>query len=1195
MNICTIVAHNYLAHARVLAQSFREHQPGAECVVLVIDEHDGHLGDDEPFTLVTPADLPFDDGEFADLATRYDVLELSTAVKPWLLRYMLERHDDGTGIAYFDPDIRIHSRMIELESMLERHPVVLTPHLTEPMPRDGKVPNEQALLVAGAFNLGFIGLTSSAQADALLDWWAERLRTDCVVAPAEGLFVDQRWIDFVPGLIPEAGILREPTYNIAYWNFATREFAHDETAGYTVNGAPLRFFHFSGYSTDRPGELSKHQNRIRLEDHPALRRICDEYGQALLAAGHEQMRTLPYELDVLPSGLRIDPLMRKLYRQARDTGSLGRSPADAEGEQEFLAWLQAPAPEAREISRYLYALWIERGDLQRAFPYVESSDVPAFQRWCWGDGREVIPEPLLPQRPEEEPPALATAPMQAPPPMPQRRFGVNVVGYLRAELGVAEVARQIIGGLDLAAVPVRPIALEVESSRQGHHYVAAEDLGAPFPVNVVCVNADMVPAFAQQAGSSFFEGKRTVGVWWWELDVFPDVFSDAFQHVDEVWVGSRFIADALSAISTVPVLAMPLPLQWPSVAPLQPGEHAWPDAFTFLYSFDYNSVFARKNPLAVIDAYRRAFDPTDGAALVIKSINHERHPELHALVADAASGRPDIQLRSEYLPAQDKDRLMASADCYVSLHRSEGFGLTMAEAMWHGTPVIATGYSGNVDFVDDESGWLVGYDLTEVGDGAGPYPAAARWADPDVEAAARAMRSAFEDPQEAQRRGAVGAARLRERHAPASAGKAMRERLEVLEKHTSSAPPRTEAGDWLVERAHQDRAGLDLRTHLPAAGSRFGRLGRLGRSAVRRAIVPYTWHQDRINRELADAIARTDERVAQALGSHEFKAAAREAQVIRELRSHESTASALREQVAAEQGTRERLAAELRSELNEIGFGLRRLQTRAFDTPVPERPWTHAYNALHRAFVTVALDDPSFQAWFREGADLPPRYGVGLDERVVEYPWLLAQGPSGRVLDAGSVLNHRHIIERFRPRFDALTIATLVTEDETFPELDVTYLDADLRALPFEDDVFDTTICVSTLEHVGMDNTYYGAGEDVAAVAADPTAEARSALAELLRVTRPGGKVLVTVPFGAAADMGWLRVLDASALDDLLRDIPQERRRTEFFRYTASGWQRSDAAAAARAEYRDFQADPSPVGDAAAAARAVACVVVTVS
>ncbi len=1185
MNICTIIAHNYLAHARVLARSFREHHPDGACFVLIIDEVDGHLdGEGEPFTLVRPADLDFAAGEFADLATRYSVIELSTAVKPWLLQHMLRHHDDGSGVAYFDPDIQVHSRMTELEALLREHPIVLTPHLTEPMPRDGCIPDEPAILVAGSYNLGFIGLSASAQTDMLIDWWSERLRTDCVVAPAEGLFVDQRWVDFVPGLVPDLAILRDPAYNIAYWNIATRKLGHGED-GFTVNGRPLRFFHFSGFSPDRPDELSKHQNRVVVSDHPALRTICHEYADALRENGFEAVKSLPYDLDVLPSGLRIDACMRALYRQGREAGEI-EPPADAASEEAFVTWLRQPAPDAPGISRYHYEIWRGRPDLQSSYPHVAGPDAKAFHHWVWTHGREQVPVPnaLLPPGPAPAPAAPSPDPEPGPPP---RRLGANVVGYLQAELGVAEIARQLVGGLDAVGVAVHPVSLAVESSRQQHHYIATDEITAPFPVNVVCVNADMFPWFASAAGPRFFEGHHTVGVWWWELSTIPPRFADAFRHVDEVWVGSRFIADALSAVAPVPVLRMPMPLSWQVAEPLRPGEYGWPDAFTFLYSYDYNSLFARKNPLGAIDAYTRAFGPDDGTALVLKSINHARHPELHAQVVDAVAGRPDIVIIDGYLAPRDKDRLMNSCDAYVSLHRSEGFGLTMAEAMYLGKPVIATGYSGNVDFMDERNSWLVDYELVAVGAGSDPYPAEAQWADPDLDDAARAMREACEDREEAGRRAARGAHELRDRYSPTASGQAMLQRLQSIATHIDPDPPVSELGSWLLSRANHDRGGLDLRTHFPGVRSRMGRLGGLGRSAVRRAILPYTYHQDRINNVLADAVARSDRRTADALAVLQSRVAESEARLQAELRRQHDTDVRLIEQLGAEHVERQRIGREL----DRFVAQLRRVQARELLLPTPDAPWTHEYNALHSAFVQTALDDAAFQVLFTEGRDLPDQYGVGLDERVVEYPWLMARRPAGRVLDAGSVLNHAHIIERFRPLADELTIATLVIEDTTFPEYDVTYLGADLRGLPFPDDHFDTIVCVSTLEHVGMDNAVYGS--DIA-VAADPAAEARKALAELLRVTKPGGRILLTVPFGFSEKLRWLRVLGAGDLDDLLADVPADRREIEVFGYSEHGWQRRSAEDVAGARYRDFTADPTPVDDHAAAARAVACVTITV-
>lgn len=258
--------------------------------------------------------------------------------------------------------------------------------------------------------------------------------------------------------------------------------------------------------------------------------------------------------------------------------------------------------------------------------------------------------------------------------------------------------------------------------------------------------------------------------------------------------------------------------------------------------------------------------------------------------------------------------------------------------------------------------------------------------------------------------------------------------------------------------------------------------------------------------------------------------------------------------------------------------------------PPPEAPFTEAYGAAHVAFLQAMLADQGLLGDLRAGKRLPRGYGVALDERTVEFPWLLAQQPRGRVLDAGSVLNHPHVLDAFLPVVDALTIATLVTEPQTFPERGITYLECDLRTMPFADDAFDTVICASTVEHIGMDNALYGSAVPRAE---DPPAEQRRAIAELLRVTAPGGKVLVTVPFGLREDHGWFRQLNEADLMDLLAEVPQDRRTVEIFGYDARGWQRRRSTEVADRAYRDVHADPRPVADRAAAARAVACVTIS--
>lgn len=260
--------------------------------------------------------------------------------------------------------------------------------------------------------------------------------------------------------------------------------------------------------------------------------------------------------------------------------------------------------------------------------------------------------------------------------------------------------------------------------------------------------------------------------------------------------------------------------------------------------------------------------------------------------------------------------------------------------------------------------------------------------------------------------------------------------------------------------------------------------------------------------------------------------------------------------------------------------------------PPPPVPWTQTYVDTHRALISAALDDPELCAAAAAGRRLPPGYGIGFDERVVEYPWLFGHRLAGHVLDAGSTFNHGHILDRALPVIDDLTIVTLEPEAWAFPARRVSYVFADMRELPFVAGHFDMAVSISTLEHIGMDNTIYGATDQRVH---DPEPEVAQAAAEMRRVVVPGGRILFTVPFGRAEDHGWLRQFDARALERLVADFGgRERATITFFRYGRLGWQRSSIADAAGARYRDYTNDPSPASDGAAAARAVACIAIRV-
>jgi glycosyltransferase involved in cell wall biosynthesis/SAM-dependent methyltransferase len=873
MDICTIIAKNYVAQARVLASSFAQHHPGGRCSVLVIDDYEGYLdAGAEPFEILTPEQIGC--REFDEMAWRYDVLELSTAVKPWLLAHLLEA--GAPAITYLDPDIRVFSSLERLDSLAKEHGVVLTPHNTTPLPDDGKRPNQIDILLAGVYNLGYVSLGAGEEIDTLLGWWRERLLNDCRVDPLNGYFVDQRWFDLAPGLVSDRAIVREPQFNVAYWNLHSRELARDGD-DYTVDGEPLGFFHFSGFDPLAPDVLSRHQSRVVVRPNSALERICGEYADAALAAGFAEARNWPYSYHELHSGASFTRRLRKLYEVAVEVGALQEPPFSEAGSAAFMSWLAEPAPGAPAgVNRLLAELYGTRADLQEAFPDVGGADHAAFLRWAGDTGvAEEATLGLLPAldsglvddarhiaaSDNDATAGAGSAPSSATPAEIEpvaSPWGVNVVGYFRSELGVGEAARQLVSALDAGGVSLLPVhGRTIPPNRQGHVYTHLDFSDARYPVNLICMNADAVGEFAAQAGPEFFHARYSIGMWFWEVERFPERWRSAFEHLDELWLPTEHVVRAVSPHATIPITKITLPVEMPTVLPASRAEQNLPEGFMFLFSFDHHSVFARKNPLALIDAYTRNFDPADGAVLVIKSINADSAKDDHARLLEAASGRPDVHILDGYLGAAEKNLMVASCDCYVSLHRAEGFGLTMAEAMYLGKPVIATGYSGNLDFMNSENSFLVDHTLVEIGSQAPPYPSDAVWAEPDVAHAGQLMREVFDDRDESARVAARGAAEIRRTHSAAASAEIIVPRLELLrERHHERLRDMDRAVSPAVRVEQRVHAGPPL-----GAPSRLGRPGRFLRRALLRVLRPFTAHQRSVDADIAHSLRALEARV----------------------------------------------------------------------------------------------------------------------------------------------------------------------------------------------------------------------------------------------------------------------------------------------------------------------------------------------
>ena len=239
----TIISRKYLAAARVLAKSYRAAHPDHVFYVALCDSEELVDWEEQPFKLISLASLDVLDPAW--FFVRYSVMEANTAFKPLVLEHVLT--DLGhTDVIYLDPDIQVFAPLSAVQEALAAHSIVLTPHIRAPF-RDALHPTDLSILQSGTYNLGFIALRRDEESLGLLRWWKEKLRRDCVVDIARGLFVDQKWIDLVPGLFSRVKVERDPGYNVAYWNLHERSLDVGGSEP-TVDGSPLVFFHFSGYS-----------------------------------------------------------------------------------------------------------------------------------------------------------------------------------------------------------------------------------------------------------------------------------------------------------------------------------------------------------------------------------------------------------------------------------------------------------------------------------------------------------------------------------------------------------------------------------------------------------------------------------------------------------------------------------------------------------------------------------------------------------------------------------------------------------------------------------------------------------------------------------------------------------------------------------------------------------------------------------
>lgn len=407
LHIFTSAAVNYLPKVRMLCRSIRRYHPEATVHLALADERPSWLTtQDEPFDSIL--EIPqIGIPEWRGWTFMHAIVELATAIKPFALAHLLAQ-PGCKRVLYFDPDMVLFSRVDDILGTLDVANVALTPHQTKPeTTTDAIIDNEIASLKMGVFNLGFIGVANTAEGRRFADWWADRCYRFCRAEIANGLFTDQKWVNFAPIFFEGVSIIKSPRHNVATWNLTTRSMMGDAPHGFTVDGEPLGFYHFTGFDSGAHRIMAIKNAR----GNASVQELIAWYERETAFDDRDPASAWPWAFGRFSDGGRIEPRHRWIYREA--------------------------------------------GDLQQAFPdpYAASTGKLTFVDWCNTEGRIRFPEffghaiesaPPIPSRPR----ARVTLAMALKllilmcAPRAGRSLRQRLVRTLRAE-GVAGITRRL--------------------------------------------------------------------------------------------------------------------------------------------------------------------------------------------------------------------------------------------------------------------------------------------------------------------------------------------------------------------------------------------------------------------------------------------------------------------------------------------------------------------------------------------------------------------------------------------------------------------------------------------------------------------------------------------------------------------------------------------------------------------------------
>lgn len=749
--VCSLATPNHFERLLVLGESLATHLPETEFRALIIsDEIDvSHYQDlmnryqRELNPRATHSVMALDDVEFHGFqpvvaAAIYDVAGFAACLKAPLVQHFLA--EGWRRVTYLDSDIEVFADFTEL--LDDSVDISVTPHILRDFPQDGFSPQAADVLRSGNYNTGFVSVTQSGR--GVIQWWSNYLQFNSLAQVDQGHFYDQKIMDLVStvGRLQE---LRDPGCNVAYWNLHERSLEQSGAEWYVASGdrvSPLYFMHWSGYSLDRPGVLSRHCTRP-LVGRQLPRTLLRNYEQSLRQA---VLHTPPSALLVgapttvpLPAPLRHH-LRCELLVHVRSGRTL----------EEVVSRFTSGIPSASVGSTA--SRFVEGWSVHPALDGVPNG-ISVFHR---NERAESIRHPYaqlewatkqlsskFPERPHLRSAIESSVVKQM-----DTCAGIQIVGYLTYRAGIAQPPLAALALLNNAGIAV---ALRRISPGLGDDLAIWSNLllqHNPLPSRSVSVLCYINFAFWRDHQERLYPFAATPReslspVWAWELEELPSVANSivlesgfASLHGISQWVATNMASQLRCSVSAVTGFELH------SISPSQEPLPGLPERYV-LASFDAKSVIGRKNPDTLLDVWTELEADFPDVWLVLKST------DVYSLAPTSLLQKLDHAPRTividEVMSVAQMEQLMANCEAYISLHRSEGLGLGILEAALLGRPVVYTNYSGPVEFLAGDF-FPVDFSLEPVGYSGyetGPYPKDALWARPSYDSAAQQIRAAL--------------------------------------------------------------------------------------------------------------------------------------------------------------------------------------------------------------------------------------------------------------------------------------------------------------------------------------------------------------------------------------------------------------------------------------------------------------------